>query len=551
MWGRAATHRITAAARNALESGTPLEPKVGLLVVDDDPMMRQLLRRSLAREDRVVEVVGSGVAALDRLRDADIQLMVLDLGLPDMSGLEVLDRVQEASPRTDVIVVTANDAVPVVVDALRRGAVDFLVKPVSLDALVPRVDRLLQMRQMRLESDVATIMRRLASIRDVGLLVPRVEEAARDATQADQVTLFLWDGQALEAVSGPPAKGHAPVARAVIEDGGPKRVPGNAGQMSVLAWPLVAHHEAIGVIAVSRRRGRAPFSFEAERKLSIVATGSALEIDRARLVQRLQEQVDELVKTRNQLSAAGQAQGIAALATGYAHELQGPLQAVQSQVRGALSSMDDPKDVAQHLRYALEGIARIQAAVGDLSLLGRNRDDTEMDAVRLVGLAHRMANLGGGMPVRIEPAEASVRGNVGLYTQTLAELLRNAARACRDVRDPSIVVRIAEADELVHIAIQDNGHGIPRHVAPRVFEPFFTTWEGHVGAGLGRVNSVVRDVGGKLVLEPGESGGTVATVMLPAGEQIHDLFAFGDGSTLNTEFDTETDEFYDTVDRGD
>ena len=522
-----------------------------ILIVDDDPMVRELLRRKLARQDREIEVVGSGVAALDRIRDGNIQLVILDLGLPDMDGMDVLARTKEASPETDVIVITANDAVPVAVEALRRGAADFLPKPVGHEQLGPVIDRILATRQMRLESDVATIMSRLASVLDVTELIPEVREAALDATRADHVTLFLWNNDVMEPATGKAVRGHDLLAKAVTQDGLAKRMPAGKQQRAMLAWPLVAHQEGIGILVVSREVGQASFNFEDERKLSIVATGAALEIDRARLIDHLQAQVDELMKARMQLSAAEHQQGIAALATGYAHELQGPLQAVQSQVRGALASMDDPKEASQHLRYALEGIARIQGAVGDLSLLGRNRDDTDVDAARLVNLAKRMAMDGDEIPVTVDGEELTVRGNVGLYTQALAQLLRNAVRACRDTTKPRIVVSIAEHKGKIKISIADNGHGIPKAISKRIYEPFFSTWEGHVGAGLGMVNGVVREVGGRLRLSANKGGGTIAAVLLPAGEEAGGLFALGDGNTLSDQ-DTIADDYgYDDDDDAD
>jgi len=99
-----------------------------VLVIDDQESVRQSLELALEREFHVV-TADSGVSALSRLRLPGIDVVLLDLLLPEMTGLDVLTEIKAAQPALPVIVVTAVKGTPIVVEAIRRGADNFLTKP--------------------------------------------------------------------------------------------------------------------------------------------------------------------------------------------------------------------------------------------------------------------------------------------------------------------------------------------------------------------------------------------------------------------------------------
>ncbi len=111
-----------------------------LLVVEDDRRLAQLLRRLLQEERHVVEVVASGNAALELVEDgAGIEAVVLDIGLPDISGLEVARRMRSRGSALPILMLTARDSVGDKVQGLDAGADDYLVKPFSFEELVARL----------------------------------------------------------------------------------------------------------------------------------------------------------------------------------------------------------------------------------------------------------------------------------------------------------------------------------------------------------------------------------------------------------------------------
>jgi two-component system response regulator MprA len=121
--------------------------KAHILVVDDDPRITNLLRRVLAYEGYSVAVATSGSEALDRALERPPNLVVLDIMLPGMDGLEVAHRMRAAGDMVPILMLTARDAVSDRVQGLEIGADDYLVKPFAPEELVARVKALLRRSQ--------------------------------------------------------------------------------------------------------------------------------------------------------------------------------------------------------------------------------------------------------------------------------------------------------------------------------------------------------------------------------------------------------------------
>ncbi len=110
-----------------------------VLVVDDDPKITAFLRRSLALEGYDVTVANSGTEALRIVGAAPPDLMVLDIMMPDVDGLEVCRRIRAAGETFPILMLTARDAVSDRVKGLDQGADDYLVKPFALEELLARL----------------------------------------------------------------------------------------------------------------------------------------------------------------------------------------------------------------------------------------------------------------------------------------------------------------------------------------------------------------------------------------------------------------------------
>jgi len=115
-----------------------------ILVVDDDPKIRTVVRRGLAYEGYRVVEAATGEEGLEKAREHLPELVVLDVMLPGIDGLEVTRRLRGAGDPVAILMLTARDDVRARVDGLETGADDYLVKPFSFEELLARVHALLR-----------------------------------------------------------------------------------------------------------------------------------------------------------------------------------------------------------------------------------------------------------------------------------------------------------------------------------------------------------------------------------------------------------------------
>src|SRR4029079_1693707 len=109
--------------------------KIRILVVDDDNLLRKLVTEQLSRSDFDATPAGSARAALEVLRESDIDVVLLDISMPDMSGLEALREIRKLEDPPEVIMLTADTSLQTGIEAMRHGAYDYLTKPATLDEM--------------------------------------------------------------------------------------------------------------------------------------------------------------------------------------------------------------------------------------------------------------------------------------------------------------------------------------------------------------------------------------------------------------------------------
>ncbi len=113
---------------------------VNVLVVDDEAGYREALSKVLARRGFGVAAAGSGEEALRLVAERRWDVMVLDLKMPGLDGLATLELARRVSPTTEVVMLTGHGSVDAGVQAMRREAFDFLLKPTSVDQLVSVIE---------------------------------------------------------------------------------------------------------------------------------------------------------------------------------------------------------------------------------------------------------------------------------------------------------------------------------------------------------------------------------------------------------------------------
>jgi two-component system response regulator PilR (NtrC family) len=154
-----------------------------LLVVDDELSLRELLTLFLRKEGHEVEVAHNGLQALERLQRERFDVVLSDVRMPRMSGLDLLSELRERDIRTQVIVMTAFSTTEVALEAMRRGAYDYLVKPFQLEEVRVILDKCLE--KGALVDENAKLRRELAQSAR-----PTVELTYRSAAMAEVAAMI-------------------------------------------------------------------------------------------------------------------------------------------------------------------------------------------------------------------------------------------------------------------------------------------------------------------------------------------------------------------------
>lgn len=182
-----------APARGGAEIARPPSPRSRILVVDDERFFREAIRETLEEGGFSVATAASGSEALELLADPEIAVMVLDIQMPGMNGIEVLRRVRETHPSLRVLILSAHTDQEIVLEALRLGAADYLAKPLHDEELVLAVRRALETYAFAAAWD--GLRARL------GFLETKLGELVREA-ESDEPTPAAIAARAADAAAG-------------------------------------------------------------------------------------------------------------------------------------------------------------------------------------------------------------------------------------------------------------------------------------------------------------------------------------------------------------
>ena len=232
-----------------------MDSKARILVVDDNITMRESLRDTLGTEGFRVQIVENAIQGIAELERQEFELVLADLSLPRVSGLELLDRVKKSWPSIEVIVITGQGSIATAVDAIKRGAYHYVTKPFTADEIIHLVTQALERRHLvnrkeRLEEE-------LSQARGVHQLVGQSEPIER----IRQTIQTAAGSEATVLIQGESGTGKEIIANAIHAHS--KRAHGPLVKMNCAAVPetlleseLFGHEKGSFTGADRRRIGR-------------------------------------------------------------------------------------------------------------------------------------------------------------------------------------------------------------------------------------------------------------------------------------------------------
>jgi len=272
-----------------------------ILIIDDHDSIREGLELLLRRRGHRTRSAESGQRGLELLEEEAADLVITDLRMSRMNGMEVLERVKASTPETEVMVITAHGTIEKVVEAMKLGAADFITKPFSSEEFGVKVDRLVADRAERLRLRRENVALRVENTYLRDETVARYGEMVGESQPMQEV--FRWISRVAPSESsvmiyGESGTGKELVARAVHagssrKDGPFVRVNCGALSESLLDSELFGHEKGAFTGAEKRRRGRFELADGGTLFLDEIAT--VPQATQVRLLRVLQERELERV----------------------------------------------------------------------------------------------------------------------------------------------------------------------------------------------------------------------------------------------------------------
>ena len=189
----------------------PESPRI--LVVDDEKVIREILSDFLSMEGYVVRAVEDGAEALKELQRRSYNLVISDLKMPNMGGLELIERITDQQIPVLTVIMTGFGTVETAIEAMKRGAYDYILKPFKVEEVVHIVQRGLDRQRLQHENlrlkdalSIYKISEAIATSLSVEKVLDLVLDATLDAVDADVVSLLLEDPEAAHRRRRPPGR---------------------------------------------------------------------------------------------------------------------------------------------------------------------------------------------------------------------------------------------------------------------------------------------------------------------------------------------------------
>lgn len=528
-----------------------------ILIVDDEPTVLLFCTRSLARMGYQVHGASSGEEALELLAKDDYQVLVTDIAMPGMTGIELLTLARQRHPDLVVIVITGVGSIDLAIKALRGGARDFLAKPFTPLELKSAVDhalseaRLAQERaRLQVILPLFELTKRPLEYVDLKSLYTEILDLALQQTRAKSSALLALSENGgtylrLEASVGADIEcGSACLAlvrfaqerqEAFVLDLASAetldiRLEMEArGISELLCAPLHAPGRFAGALLLTKDASQPSFRADDVSLVTILSTHVAGLVENARLVSKLEglnrdlerrvaERTRALEEANQRLLRSERLATVGKLGAGIAHELRNPLAVINNSayfLRTRLGN-DDPK-VARHLEIIEREVQTANKIITDLMAFVRvtdlERSPVEINALILDALTRVEVPEHVHVETRLEEGLPMPLGDADKLRQVLVNLMSNAVQAMPDGGQMSLITAQRNGD--VFISVQDTGVGIDPDNLDRVFEPLFTTKAKGIGLGLALVKLLVEAHQGEIDVASEIGRGTVFTVRLP------------------------------------
>ncbi len=506
--------------------------KTKILLIDDEESIRRLLSISLAHKGYQVITAEDGEKGIKLFRQESPEIVLTDIKMPDIEGLEVLRQVKELDPEAQVIVITGHGDMESAIEALKLEASDFLNKPIRDEALmiaIKRAQDALWMRQKlkeytsNLEVKVKDATEELREVYDFQKnLIESSIDAIIGIDREGTLLIFNEAAERLIGYSSEEVIGHKHITQIYHPSQVAREI---KKQMYDPDRGAVGRVEDLEVEVLCKDGDRVPIRLSATLLYKdgeeIGSVGFFQDLRKIKLLQK------ELIE-RERLSAVGQT------VAGMAHYIKNILNGLEGGIYMVNTGMKKDKQpmLAKGWGIVQNNVAKISDLVMDMLTYSREREP-ELESCSPNDIAQDVFDL---MDEKAKKSRVTLVKDfdpsidicfldpAGLH-RCLLNLVTNAIDACvfegTKEKDWSVIIKTQKGEDEIRFDVTDNGMGMTKEIQEKIFERFFTT-KGSKGSGFGLLvtQKTIQEHGGRISFESAPGKGTTFSLHLPYREEI-------------------------------
>ncbi len=507
-----------------------------ICIVDDNHRVCESIEILLKNQGHQTQTANSGQKALQILKNDTIDLALLDMNLPDMQGLEIMDFIRAHCPETQMIVITGVATIDLAVEALRRGAFDFLRKPFEYEELINRVKNALHKKRLTAENRAINGQLRQSEDRYQFL----VQSSPDIIFTLDDQGRFTFINQAVETLLGYRSEDliGEHYTQIVYED-------------DLDTAKYLFHERRTGTRSnrgtefrlKSLKKTAEPGTFEVNylpvemKATGLYDTGSSRNGSTFLGSYGVARDISERKRLEAQFNQALRMKSLGSLAGGIAHNFNNLLMSIQGNISLILAQTQSSAPGYNRLKSIEHYVDEASALTGQLLGFARggkyNLETLDMNQVlkksaELFSQTKREIMVSYCLADTLKP----IGGDQNQLRQALLNLFVNAWQAMPDggelvlsTSNQTLEERQARQHalppgEYVTICIADTGVGMDETTQERIFEPFFSSREVDQGTGLGlaSVYGIVKNHKGSIEVHSQPNEGSTFTLRFPASQ---------------------------------
>ncbi len=492
-----------------------------LLVADDERVIREGIQRILSKENLQIQSVENGLQAWEAMQQHHFDLILVDLMMPQLDGMELLQRVKVQFPDQTLIMITGHASIEAAVEAMKLGAYDFITKPFMPDQLRHAVRRALEKRALELEA-LQLREDREKNLKDVAMEKSRIQTIihcmASGVLVTDRDQIVVLHNPALThllKISGDPLVGKPlpatpslknlteAIAQVLKEEG-----PRNISEETSVGDPDPVYLRA-HTAAVTGEGGE--------------VLGSVSVVEDITYLKAMDLMKNEFVAM-------------------VAHELRSPLAAIQQQISVILQGLagavtEKQQELLGRSQERANGLLDMIRDLLDISKMETGRSFQQKEILNLSPLAEKTVSFlqpqaeakNQSLTLQTQPDLPLINADPLAMEEILTNLISNAIKFTPE--GGTIQVLVKPEFEYLLIQVSDNGIGIAQGDLPRIFDKFYRVKSEKtrkiVGTGLGLpiVKQLVEAHLGFIRVESRVDQGTIIKVLIPSipKERISDV----------------------------